>query len=84
MNKFGKRILAVALATAMVVTGGLISTPPISESKVLAADDIQTYNIDIAWGDMQFDYSTNTTTWSVAENKTNTCLLYTLTLPTKA
>lgn len=72
MNKFGKRILAAALATAMVVTGGLISTPPISESKVLAADDIQTYNIDIAWGDMQFDYSTNDTTWSVAENKTNT------------
>ena len=72
MNKFGKRILAAALATAMVVTGGLVSIPPISESKVLAADDIQTYNIDIAWGDMQFDYSTNNTTWSVAENKTNT------------
>lgn len=72
MNKFGKRILTAALATAMVVTGGLVSIPPISESKVLAADDIQTYNIDIAWGDMQFDYSTNNTTWSVAENKTNT------------
>lgn len=30
------------------------------------------YNVDITWGDMQFDYATDTSTWSVAAGKTNT------------